>query len=105
MIKYNYFSRNKREVRGDEKLGSPSNTFGRFHDDDIKSEMLENSNSIEILVDQMVEPLDLIWTNIGGSRGIFITRRIILNLLIFIVLIFLSTPAVFYNKLGLIIFT
>lgn len=72
-----------------------TSTFQKFKDeyeedsDDVK---LRNTN-VDILVDQLIEPCDIIWENVGGDRGLFICRRIFLNLLMLLILIFFTTPA------------
>ncbi len=70
-------------------------TFGKFEDEDLELEIMDHEN-VDMLVDQMIEPLDIIWLNIGGGRGLFICRRILLSLSTFFILIFLSTPAVIF---------
>ena len=72
-----------------------NSTFGRFEDEDLELEIMDHEN-VDLLVDQMIEPLDIIWSNIGGGRGLFICRRIFLSLLGIFILLFLSTPAVLF---------
>jgi len=62
-----------------------------------------NSGKINILVDQMMEPYDIIWTNIGGNRGIYIFRQILIYVMVFVVLFFLTTPTVIFNYLKFIL--
>lgn len=68
-------------------------TFGRFYDEDLHADMMDNDR-IEILVDHMIESNDVIWTNVGGDSGLFIFRRILLNIGTVLILIFLTTPTV-----------
>jgi hypothetical protein len=70
-----------------------TSTFGKFQDEDLETEMV-NMEKVHILVDQMIEPFDIMWSNIGGDRGLFICRRIMCNILILGVLIFLTIPTV-----------
>ena len=50
-------------------------------------------DTLNILIDQMIEPIDIIWENIGGGdRGLFVGRRIILNLITIALLLFVTTP-------------
>lgn len=72
-----------------------ASTFQQFHDDDLESAMMD-PEKLDILVDQMIEPVDIVWTNIGGGRGIHLIRKIICFLVIFIILIFLTTPTVIF---------
>jgi hypothetical protein len=69
-----------------------TSTFGRFQDE-LDNEILEPDN-VHIIVDQMVEPGDIIWSNVGGNRGVYFVRRILLNIAVFLILIFLTTPTV-----------
>jgi hypothetical protein len=68
-------------------------SFRHFDEEDLEVAMMD-PDKVHLLVDQMVEPFDIIWTNVGGDRGIYIFRRIICNIVIILVLIFLSTPTV-----------
>ena len=38
------------------------------------------------------EPIDIMWKNMGGTRGVFIFRRLILYFLGLVIIIFISTP-------------
>jgi hypothetical protein len=75
-----------------------TSTFGKF-DDELDNEILELEN-LNILVDQMIEPEDIIWSNIGGDRGIYLCRRIICNVAVVLVLLFLTTPTVYMINIG-----
>ena len=33
---------------------------------------------MNILVDQLIEPIDIIWVNIGGDKGLYVFRRVFL---------------------------
>ena len=39
-------------------------------------------------------PVEIFWANLGGMRGFFFVRRLIINTVAFLILVFLSTPAV-----------
>ena len=69
-----------------------STTFGKFYEEDLNSEFMDN-DKIDILVDHMIEPNDVIWTNVGGDSGLFICRRILLNICAVFILLF-TTPTV-----------
>lgn len=69
-----------------------SGTFGKFQDEEILENDIINQEKINlnIMVDQMIEPFDIIWLNVGGDRGLYIFRRILCNLLLVIILILLT---------------
>ena len=58
-------------------------------EENSEKEIKENMN---IIVDQLIEPIDIIWVNIGGEKGLYVFRRIFLNLFLLILLIFFTTP-------------
>jgi hypothetical protein len=69
-----------------------SSTFERFEDD-------PNVLHSDILVSKAVEPFDINWLNIGGTRGIYLFRRIIVQILAVFILLFLTTPAMLLTTL------
>ncbi len=74
--------------------GGQSRSFNRLNEElENTSDRLHPEN-IKILVDQMMEPYDIIWTNVGGDRGIYVCRQIIIYFLVILMLIFLTTPTV-----------
>ena len=58
---------------------------------------LEIKQNMNILVDQLIEPIDIIWVNIGGDKGLYVFRRVFLNLLLLFLLIFFTTPMGFVS--------
>ena len=97
-----------RNNNGSIMLHKDSSTFQKFNEDynigslednyfiEENSE-LEIKQNMNILVDQLVEPIDIIWVNIGGDKGIYVFRRIFLNLLLLVLLIFFTTPMGFVS--------
>lgn len=69
-----------------------STTFNRFEDD-------VEATHRDIIVTRAVEPSDLMWRNVGGTRGVYLFRRIGLLVLAFFVLLFMTTPAVIFSTL------
>lgn len=51
---------------------------------------------------EAADPVDIIWRNMGGSRGIYILRQTVFNIVGFALVIFLSTPAAIYSSLKMI---
>jgi hypothetical protein len=83
-----------------------SGGFGKFQDEDLEMEMISiEKDKVNIMVDQMIEPFDIIWANLGGDRGLYICRRIICNCFIFVTLIFLTTPTVWEFSIYIIFFS
>lgn len=52
-----------------------------------------------LLMNIASEPIDLLWKNLGGHRGVFIFRRIFLYLLGLIIIVFISTPTAMLSTL------
>ncbi len=66
-------------------------TFDKFEDNDLY--YAEGRAEDQVLIMQTAsEPVDILWKNLGGSRGVFVIRRILLNLLSIIVILFITTP-------------
>jgi len=38
------------------------------------------------------EPIDILWKNMGGTRGVYLFRRIFIYFLGIFIIIFISTP-------------
>ena len=72
-------------------------SFTRFNEEFESTSDRTNPENIKILVDQMMEPYDIIWTNVGGNRGIYIFRQIFIYIMAILMLIFLTTPTVNFN--------
>jgi hypothetical protein len=45
------------------------------------------------------DPVDIVWRNMGGTRGVYFFRKFIFNLIGLFVVLFLSTPAAIYSSL------
>jgi hypothetical protein len=46
------------------------------------------------VMNRATEPSDILWKNMKGERGLFIIRRSILFLIGFLIIFFVSSPAV-----------
>lgn len=77
------------------------NEIGNLDDNQIVDILddSEGSVSVNILADQIIEPIDIIWENIGSERGLFLIRRIFLNLLMLVIIVFFTTPMSFITTL------
>lgn len=45
------------------------------------------------------DPIDMIWRNMGGTRGVYFFRKFIFNLIGLLIVLFLSTPTAIYSSL------
>jgi hypothetical protein len=63
-----------------------STTFDRFEDDRLAAHR-------NLVVTRGLHPYDIIWQNVGGTRGFYFFRRLGLLILSILILLFLSTPA------------
>jgi len=52
-----------------------------------------------LMVNIASEPMDLLWKNMGGTRGLYIFRRIFLYLIGLFIIFFVSTPTAFLSSL------
>jgi hypothetical protein len=50
------------------------------------------------------DPVDIIWRNMGGTRGVYFFRKFFFNILGLGVVLFLSTPAAIYSSLKMMQF-
>ena len=57
----------------------------------------EIKQNMNILVDQIIEPIDIVWVNIGDDKAFYVFRRVLLNLLLLLLLIFFTTPMGFVS--------
>jgi len=46
------------------------------------------------------EPIDIVWSNMGGTMGVFLFRRLFVNIAMVIILLFFSTPATMLSALS-----
>ncbi len=92
-LRYFWLDFKKKLSKDKSKRNNGESTFRKFDDEDLEVAMMD-PDKVHMLVNQMVEPFDIIWGNVGGDRGFYIFRRILCNVVIFLVLIFLTTPTV-----------
>ena len=81
---------------------SERQTFDKFEDEDLAVADQAYSQSTGVLVvSQASDPVDIIWSNMGGARGLYLVRVLLLNLLVLYIILFLSTPTAIYSSLAL----
>lgn len=83
---------------------SERQTFNKFEDEDLEiaQNALKNKADLTMVMSQASDPVDIIWNNMGGTRGLYIFRVVFFNLFVLLVVIFLSTPAAIYSSLKMI---
>ena len=55
-----------------------------------------------LVMNEASDPVDIIWCNMGGARGLYLFRVVFFNLFVLLVVLFLSTPAAIYSSLKMI---
>ena len=70
-------------------------TFSKFEDDD-EDGFVEDliGEGDQYIMEQAKEPMDIIWGNMSGTRGLYFWRRLGLLVVCIIVAMFLTTPTV-----------
>lgn len=66
-------------------------TFIKFEDLDARSQVEIMEESV-LIMNIASEPIDILWKNMGGTRGVYLFRRIFLYLLGLVIIVFVSTP-------------
>ena len=51
------------------------------------------------MVNLASEPIDILWKNMGGNRGLFIFRRLFILVLALFIIVFISTPTAMLSSL------
>jgi Calcium-dependent channel, 7TM region, putative phosphate len=68
-----------------------TSTFQKFNDEEMLQKLREKD--MKIVMTPIPNPIDIFWSNMGGSRGFFFFRRLIINTAAILILLFLTTPA------------
>mmetsp|Transcript_11835 Transcript_11835/g.10457 ORF Transcript_11835/g.10457 Transcript_11835/m.10457 type:complete len:136 (-) Transcript_11835:21-428(-) len=71
-------------------------TFVRFHDNEDTPPSEYDQRGTTLLMSSAKDPVDIIWTNMGNSRGATFLKRYLWNLIGFLLIMFVSTPAVVF---------
>ena len=83
---------------------SQRQTFNKFEDEDqeIAQHAYKDKFDLMFVMSHASDPLDIIWNNMGGTRGLYIFRLVFFNILVLAVVLFLSTPAAIYSSIKVI---
>ena len=84
-----------RESIGDD----PRETFVRFHDNEEAPMSEYHNRGVTLLMSSAKDPVDIIWSNMGNSRGETFFRRYLWNIIGFLLIMFVSTPVVVFKTL------
>eukprot|EP00352_Strombidinopsis_acuminata_P000737 CAMPEP_0176344652 /NCGR_PEP_ID=MMETSP0126-20121128/4854_1 /TAXON_ID=141414 ORGANISM="Strombidinopsis acuminatum, Strain SPMC142" /NCGR_SAMPLE_ID=MMETSP0126 /ASSEMBLY_ACC=CAM_ASM_000229 /LENGTH=257 /DNA_ID=CAMNT_0017691207 /DNA_START=1055 /DNA_END=1828 /DNA_ORIENTATION=- len=74
-------------------------TFFKFESINDAEAEAYNSGEHFLMMERADEPLDILWKNIKGMRGVFLFRRLMLFALGLWIIVFVSSPVVLYNNL------
>jgi hypothetical protein len=55
-----------------------------------------------LVMSEAGDPVDIVWRNMGGTRGVYFFRKFFFNFIGLFVVLFLSTPAAIYSSLKMI---
>lgn len=78
---------------------SEKQTFNKFEDEDMEIAQGYREKDLTLVMSEASDPVDIIWRNMGGTRGVYFFRNFIFNLIGLAVVLFLSTPAAIYSSL------
>jgi hypothetical protein len=68
-----------------------TSTFQKFNDEEALDKL--RNQTMKIIMTPITHYRDIFWANMGGTRGFFFFRRVVINLVAILILIFLTTPA------------
>lgn len=57
-----------------------------------------------MIISEAGDPIDIIWKNLGGTRGVYFFRKLFFTVIGLTIVLFLSTPAAIYSTLKMIQF-
>jgi len=82
-----------------DKSQDPREYYAKFQETEDKLQEEYDRQGMTLLMSIAKEPIDIIWANMGGTRGIYFCRRYIWNLLGLLLIIFVSTPTVIFRTM------
>ncbi len=83
---------------------SERQTFNQFEDEDLEIAQGYRDKDLTLIVSEAGDPVDIIWKNMGGTRGVYFFRQLIFNAIGLTIVLFLSTPTAIYSTLKMIQF-
>ena len=60
------------------------------------------SKDLTLVMGEASDPVDIIWRNMGGTRGVYFLRKFIFNVIGLFVVFFVTTPAAIYSSLKML---
>ncbi|CDW80986.1 transmembrane protein 63c [Stylonychia lemnae] len=79
-------------------------TFNQFEDEDLEIAQGYRDKDLTLIMSEAGDPIDIIWGNMGGTRGVYFFRKVFFNIIGLSIVFFLSTPAAIYSTLKMIQF-
>jgi len=83
---------------------SERQTFNQFEDEDLEIAQGYRAEDLTLIVSEAGDPVDVVWKNLGGTRGVYFFRKMFFNVVGLTIVLFLSTPAAIYSTLKMIQF-
>ena len=83
---------------------SERQTFNQFEDEDLEIAQGYREKDLTLIMSEAGDPIDIVWRNMGGTRGVYFFRKFIFNFIGVAIVLFLSTPAAIYSTLKMIQF-
>ena len=83
---------------------SERQTFNKFEDEDLEVAQQDYRSKVDLMfvMSQASDPVDIIWFNMGGTRGLYLFRVVFFNIFVLAIVLFLSTPAAIYSSLKML---
>ncbi|CAI2385080.1 unnamed protein product [Moneuplotes crassus] len=75
----------------------PRDAFIEFNDDEESPFSEYHKRGQTLLMSSAKDPVDIIWSNMGSSRGLTFFRRYLWNIIGFLLIMFVSTPVVVFK--------
>ena len=83
---------------------SERQTFNQFEDEDLEIAKGYRASDLTLIMSEAGDPVDIVWKNLGGTRGVYFFRKLFFNAVGLSIVLFLSTPAAIYSTLKMVQF-